>query len=261
MTARSTTASTPAKSVSLSDLGLAGSATFTTTVRADAGAAAWTTDGELEAAGLAQVVGGETFVSNGQTFNGANPLGSPSHDGDPIVFAQYNGGGPGNPTCANGKFYVGGSWVFGSGTICQIANDSSDQTTPVDGGAQRYTITIHGDGTWTGSVTPLDADGDVVTSFNVPGVQTFSGTLPGNANTQFAPVLRLRPGSSTGGDWSYTISGSTLTTTVAPGPRRHRRGPLRRRLERLAPRDPATPATARSCPGPVRLRWAPAPTT
>ena len=205
-----------AKSVSLSDLGLAGSATFTTTVRADAGAAAWTTDGELESAGLAQVVGGETFVSNGQTFSGANPLGSPSHDGDPIVFAQYNGGGPGNPTCANGKFYVGGSWVFGSGTICQIANDSSDQTTPVDGGAQRYTITIHGDGTWTGSVTPLDADGDVVTSFNVPGVQTFSGTLPGNSSTQFAPVLRLRPGSSTGGNWSYTISGSSLTTTVAP---------------------------------------------
>ena len=94
-----------AKSVSLSDLGLAGSATFTTTVRADAGAAAWTTDGELEAVGLAQVVGGETFMSNGQTFSGANPLGSPSHDGDPIVFAQYNGGGPGNPTCANGKFY------------------------------------------------------------------------------------------------------------------------------------------------------------
>ena len=228
-----------AKSVSLSDLGLAGSATFTTTVRADAGAAAWTTDGELEAAGLAQVVGGETFMSNGQTFSGANPLASPAHDGDPIVFAQYNGGGPGNPTCANGKFYVGTVWVFGSGDICQIANDSSDQTTPVDGGAQRYTITIHGDGTWTGSVTPLDADGDVVTSFNVPGVQTFSGTLPGNASTQFAPVLRLRPGSSTGGNWSYTISGSSLTTTVAPGPRRHRRRRLGRRLERLGTGDAA----------------------
>ena len=101
-------------------------------------------------------------------------------------------------------------------TVCQIANDSSDQTTPVDGGAQRFSITIHGDGTWTGSATPLDADGDVVTSFTTPGVQTFSGTLPGTSATKFAPVLRLRPGSATGADWHYTISNSTLSTTVVP---------------------------------------------
>ncbi len=144
---------------------------------------------------------------------GANPLGSPAHDGDPILFAQYNGGGPGNPTCANNKFYVGGSWVFNAGTECANVNDSSDQTTPVNGGAQRYTVTIKGDGTWTGSVVPLDEDGDVVTSF-VGGHddQLFSGTLPGTPSTVFAPVLRLRAGEGTGTSWSYDVSGTTLLT-------------------------------------------------
>ena len=206
-----------AKSVSLSDLGLAGSATFTTVVRADADAATWDSHGELEAAGLARVVNGETFTSNGQPFSGANPLGSPSHDGDPIVFGQYNNGGPGNPFCANNKFFLNGAFVFGPGEACALVNDSADQSTYVAGGAQRFTVTIKGDGTWTGSVTPLDADGDDVTSFiGAHDSQTFSGTLPGDSSTQFAPVLRLRPGSSTGGDWSYAISGTALTTTVAP---------------------------------------------
>ena len=199
----------------LADLGPAGQATFSTVVRADAAAANWTNDGELEAVGFVRQIAGETFVSNGDTFTGGNPLGTPQHDGDPVVFGQYNGGGAGNPFCANGKFFLNGNFVFGPGEECAIVNDDATQTAPVLGGAQRFTVTIDADGTWTGSVTPLDTNGNPIAAEGFIGAhadQQFSGTLPGDANTSFVPMIRLRAG-DTSGAWSYNVRNSSLATT------------------------------------------------
>lgn len=217
----------PTLGFSVSDLAAGESVTFTTTIAANPNAAHWKNPADsqanLYAVGFLRVVASETVVQG-------TPLASPAHDQDPVIWGQDNqgaGSGVGGMAfCSNDKFFVGGAFVFGPGEHCVLPKDNADGSDMDQISTERYTVTIAADGTWTGTVVPLDAAGHVVTSFvslDVP--PTYSGTLPGDASTEFVPFVRARAGAytdSTGltdpdGAWRIDITNSSLVTPfVAP---------------------------------------------
>ncbi|WP_456844502.1 LPXTG cell wall anchor domain-containing protein [Cellulomonas sp. P5_C6] len=215
----------PTLGFSLSDLAAGESVTFTTTIAANPNATNWNdpsiSPANLYAVGFLRVVPSETVVQG-------TPLASPAHDQDPVIWGQDNqgaGSGVGGMAfCSNDKFFVGGAFVFGPGEHCVLPNDSADGTAMDQISTERYTVTIEADGTWTGTVVPLDAAGDVVTSFVSADVPpSYTGTLPGDASTEFVPFVRARAGAysdSTGladpdGDWKIEITDSSLVTPFA----------------------------------------------
>jgi len=195
--------------ISPEDLGSGGYAKFTTTVQTNAFAANWSTDGMSESAGFLRVIPGEKV-------DYTTPLASPAHDGDPIIWMQFNSAGTGY--CTNNKFMKDGSYVFGDGGKCGTVPDRSSHQE----GAMprlRWTVTMNGSGTYKGTLALL-VNGSAVDK------QHFSGTLPGSASTEFVPVIRLRVGSDTGDkmphpdkQWKFTAASSKITVySTNPNP-------------------------------------------
>ena len=205
----------PTLAFSLTDLQATGTtATFTTTIDANQYAANWSTGANLYAVGFLRVIPGELV-------GGGTPLASPEHDGDPIAFFQDNqAGGPGGTAaCANNQFFLNDVFVFGDGQLCAFPWDNLGQTAIDLTSAYEVTVAMSATGTYTATVTPLDVDGEVVTEFDTPAEAPFefSGTVPGDALTQFVPFVRVRPGSDTGNGleapdtpWEFTISETDL---------------------------------------------------
>lgn len=232
---------------SVSDLAAGETVTFTTTIAANPNAAHWKdpqdSQANLYAVGFLRVVANETPVQG-------TALASPAHDQDPVIWGQDNqgaGSGVGGMAfCSNDKFFVAGNFVFGPGEHCVLPLDSADGTAMDQISTERYTVTIAADGTWTGTVVPLDADGDVVTAFGSVDVPpTYSGTLPGDDSTEFVPFVRARAGAytdSTGlvdpdGDWRIDVTDSSLVTPFVAA---------------AAPSaTPTTPAPAGTTPSPA----------
>jgi hypothetical protein len=186
--------------VSRADLTTSGYATFTTTVKTNAWAANWSTDGMLEAAGFLRVIPGET-----PTY--ATPLDT-AHDGDPIMWEQFNSANTGY--CTNKKFMRKGKVVFGKGAKCgTIPGRAANSQDPMPN--LRISVTLNGSGRFRGVIT-LVSGGSAVAK------QSFAGTMPGESGTEFVPVVRLRAGSDTGANlanpgrqWKFTVVQSKLT--------------------------------------------------
>ena len=199
----------PGLAFTLADLTEQGvTARITTTISANAYAANWSAGAPLDAVGFVRLVAGETVD--------ARTAFQPAHDGDPVAWAQDNAGaGRGTGFCANDKFFVQNAWVFNQGTVCGIPHDNADQTATADDSSLRFVVTLDGDGDYTLAVTPLDADGQDVTSFASGGAAMFSGRVAGTTpETAFVPFVRVRPGADTGGSgivdpetpWVYEVT-------------------------------------------------------
>ncbi|GEL95619.1 Ig-like domain-containing protein [Cellulomonas composti] len=190
--------------IDLADLGARQSATFTTTITADENASDWTAQGNLFGVGFLRVIDGETV-------NRTTSIGG-QHQGDPIIWAQDNSG-HGVGMCANSQFYsTTGDWVFGAGAgyQCGLPFDNADQSATAQGSSFRYQTKVRADGTWTAKLTPLDADGDAVTSFESGATPNLSwtGSLPSGTES-VVPFIRTGLGDPAG-DWEYSISDSSL---------------------------------------------------
>lgn len=187
--------------ISRADVTSGGYARFTTTVKTNAWAANWSTDGMLEAAGFLRVIPSESVTY-------ATPLASPAHDGDPIMWTQFNAGNTGY--CTNKSFMRKGKVVFGNGGKCgTIPGRAAGSTDPMPN--LRFTVTLNGNGKYKG-VIALVSGGSKVAQ------QAFAGALPGTYSTEFVPAIRLRVGSDTGANlanpgtkWKFTVVNSTLT--------------------------------------------------
>lgn len=131
--------------------------------------------------------------------------------GAPVFETQTNNGAVGNPVCVSGYFEATG--FLGADATCANPKDAAGQTATRAGGTLKYTVTVAKDGSWTGSVTPLDADGQAVTAFvgSAPS-WTFSGQLP-DATADYAPYLRVYGGTGT---MTLTVTDSDLSVS-APG--------------------------------------------
>jgi hypothetical protein len=205
----------PTLAFSRADLAATGTtASFTTTIAANIYAANWTTAGALDAVGFLRVIPGEVVGAG-------TPLASPAHDGDPIAWMQNNlGAGIGGAVCTNDQFFQNGGFVFGIDGQCALPLDNATQAASDPVATLRVTVTIAADGTYTIVMTPLDVDGDPVTSTTN---LSFTGTVPGDELTQFVPFVRSRPGADTGGngvaepdsDWVTDIGSTDLTAPRA----------------------------------------------
>lgn len=157
-------------------------ATLTTTVTTDD---ATSNDFNLFASGFISRLPGETIARN--------TLFAPSHDGDPLLYAQDNSAGYG--FCWDDKFYDDGDFAFTTGT-----NRCAVHAAP-PGGTYTYVTKISGDNT--------------VTTETFRGSDSIGGpltrTLPKPASTKYHPLLRTGISSPAEESGSLTISGSTLT--------------------------------------------------
>jgi hypothetical protein len=131
--------------------------------------------------------------------------------GTPLLESQTNNGATGNPVCVD--IYEPGSFL-GPNHTCANPMDATGSTGVREGGTLRYDLTVHHDGSWTGSVTPLDAEGNPVAGY-VGGTTpewTFHGQLPVHDGL-YAPVIDVRGGTGT---MQLTVS-DTVATGPVPG--------------------------------------------
>jgi hypothetical protein len=131
--------------------------------------------------------------------------------GDPIIETQTNNGAQGNPVCVSG-IYVQGEFL-GPDHTCANPLDGADQTGVREGGTLRYSVTINADGTWSGSVVPLDSGGRSVGAFlGAAPDWSFSGKLS-DPNAAYMPYLLVKGGT---GSKTLTVSDTDLSRPV-PG--------------------------------------------
>ena len=138
-----------------------------------------------------------------------------------------------------------------------LPKDNADGTDMDQISTERYTVTIAADGTWTGTVVPLDAAGQVVDALRLLDVPpTYAGTLPGDASTEFVPFVRAAPGP--------TPDSTGLATPRRLADRHHEQlagDAVRRAAERRARRPPRAPRHRRGRSVAERLRAGRAPSS
>ena len=179
----------PSLSVSPAELGLGGSATFTTTITETTNAATWTCSTastlchpELIVAGFGHGVGNARLEGDGSLLYGQNNSRS----------AGY---------CSNDQFEHGATFVFGAGSKCEVSRTFT----------QTYTVTITGENTFTDTVSTSTG------AFSTGSATVaYTGTLGSTPTTTYTPAIYLLPGRTATdktASWAFTVSGTSYTVT------------------------------------------------
>lgn len=131
--------------------------------------------------------------------------------GAPVFETQTNNGAVGNPVCVSGVLEAAG--FLGPDHTCANPKDAVGQDSTRTGGTLRYSVTVSKDGSWVGSVTPLDAAGLPVAAWvGAAPNWSFAGQLP-DVNADYAPYLRVYGGT---GSMTLTVSDTDMAFS-APG--------------------------------------------